>query len=186
MTGIVGSILNHGFQEEAWKRQARHEIMKRQLDQAQKAIDETILAACKRFYAMQKVFWSLESNRKKEAQQRWKEYEIIKDNWNILVSNHRSNIKVLLDPELSYELLDKEDARNYKNKESLHAMFVVAHYKLKRLLNYNGSELQERKNVQLEALNALDELGKCIGHFSENCYKVYLNKYGTFKQEIAL
>lgn len=196
LTGIVGSFLNHQFQREVWKRQAHYEIAKRQLDQAREVIEETLLHASKRFYAMQKVFWSLESFNTEEAKQRWEEYSIIKDEWNIMVSNYRSKIKIFLDPKLSYELLDRDDARNYKNKESLHALFVVAHYKLKELQNYNDSNPQERRSkesiiktrrqIELEALNALSELGKYISNFSENCYKIYLDKYSYFKQELLV
>ena len=79
LTGVVGSFLNHQFQKEAWKRQAQHEIAKRQLNQAQNAIEATLLFARKRFYSMQKVFWSLESSKDEEAQQRWVEYYKVKD-----------------------------------------------------------------------------------------------------------
>ena len=160
LTGIVGSFLNHQFQKETWRQQTHYEIAKRRLDQAREAVEEVLLQASKRFYAMQKVFWSLESFKTEEAKQRWEEYNIIKDEWTIMVSNYRSKIKVFLDPKLSYELLDKDDALNYKNKESLHALFVVAHYKLKDLLNCDISNSQNRKHAELEALNALSELGK--------------------------
>ena len=185
LTGIVGSFLNHQFQKEVWERQAHYEIVKRQIDQAREAIEGILLHAGKRFYAMQKVFWSLESFKIEEAKQRWEEYSTIRDEWSIMVNNYRSKIKIFLDPKLSYELLDKDDARSYKNKESLHALFVIAHYNLKKLLNYSGSNSQERRSIELEALNALSELGKRIGNFSENCYKIYLDKYSYFEQKLV-
>lgn len=185
LTGVVGSFLNYQFQKEAWKRQVHYEIVKRQIDQAREAIEGILLHASKRFYTMQKVFWSLESFKIEEARQRWEEYSTVRDEWSIMVNNYRSKIKIFLDPKLSYELLDKDDARNYKNKESLHALFVMAHYNLKKLLNYSGSNSQERRSIELEALNALNELGKRIGDFSENCYKIYLDKYSCFEQKLV-
>ncbi|MCX5698852.1 MAG: hypothetical protein NTX01_04060 [Candidatus Omnitrophica bacterium] len=185
LTGIVGSFLNYQFQKEAWKRQAHYEVVKRQLDQTQEAVEKILLLANKRFYAMQKVFWSLEGFKIEEAKRRWEEYNSVRDEWSIMVSNFRSKIKVFLSPELSYELLDKDDARNYKNKESLHALFVVAHYQLKEFMKYSDSNSQQRRKAELEALDTLSELGKHIGDFSERCYTVYLNKYFCFEKELG-
>ena len=185
LTGLVGSYLNHRFQEETWKRQAEHEVMKKQLDQTYEGIEEVMLHASKRFYSMQKVFWSLESNKREEAHQRWKEYSKIKDDWNIMLRNYRSKIKILLNTQLAYELLGDDDARNYKDKTCLHSLFVVTHYKLKKLLDYSDSDEQKRKEIELAALNSLSELGQRIGDFSDKCYKAYIDKYKFFKEGFA-
>lgn len=182
LTGLVGSCLNHRFQKEAWKRQVEHEVVKKQLDQTYESIEKAMLHASKRFYSMQKVFWSLESNKSEEARQRWKEYSKIKDDWNIMLRSYRSKIKILLNAQLAYGLLGKDDARDYKNKTCLHSLFVVTHYKLRKLLKHNGSNEQERKEIELAALNSLSELGKRIGDFSDKCYKAYTDKYKFFEE----
>ena len=181
LTGLIGSFLSYQFQNISWKRQARFEIAKRQLEQAKSSIDETLLQAGKRFYAMQKVFWTLENSKSDIADQRWNEYYKIKDEWNIMVGGYRSKIKIFVDPMLAYELLDRDNARNYPKKESLHAIFIVAHYKLKQLFEYAGKNSEERFKIEKETLNALSELGENLNDFSDRCYKIYLKKYDLLK-----
>jgi len=181
LTGLIGSFLSYQFQNISWKRQARFEITKRQIEQTESSIDETLLIARKRFYAMQKVFWALEKLKSDIADQRWNEYYKIKDEWNIMVGGYRSKIKIFVDPALAYELLDKDNARNYSKKESLHAIFVTTHYKLKQLFEYTGKNPEERFEIEKEALNALSELGDNLSNFSDGCYKSYLKKYDLLK-----
>jgi hypothetical protein len=182
LTGLVGSFLNYRFQKESWKRQANHEAMKKQLNQTYEGIEEIMLQANKRFYSMQKVFWSLESSKQENAQEKWIQYNHIKDDWNINLGGYRSKIKVFLNPKIAYELLGEEDARDYQNKGCLHSYFVVTHYKLKQLLEYSGFDEKERKEIELSALNSLSELGKRIRDFSDKCYQAYIDKYNFFKK----
>lgn len=103
LTGLIGSFLSYQFQNISWKRQARFEIAKRQIEQAKSSIDETLLPAGKGFYAMQKVFWTLENSQSDIADQRWNEYYKIKDEWNIMVGGYRSEIKIFVNPTFVYQ-----------------------------------------------------------------------------------
>jgi len=116
-----------------------------------------------------------------EANSRWEDYYRVKDEWNILVGKYRSKTKVFINPDLSYMLLDKDNAAHYKEKESLHAVFVVAHYKLKALFNYNGSDLKERRRIELEALQSLSEVGQTLDHFSDQAYAEISAQYSALK-----
>jgi len=185
LTGLVGSCLNQRFQEETWKRQTSYEVMKKQLDQTYKVIEEITLHVNERFYSMQKVFWSLEDSEQENAQLNWIEYNKIKDDWNIKLGNYRSKIKILLNSQLAYDLLGENDAKDYVDKNCLHSLFVVTHYKLKQLLEYNSPDEEERKKVELVALNSLRELSEYIGVFSDKCYKAYFEKYNFFKEEFG-
>ncbi|MCP4651934.1 MAG: hypothetical protein GY858_00920 [Candidatus Omnitrophica bacterium] len=181
LTGVVGTFLNYQFQKETWKRESQHEIAKRHLDQSRQVIEEVLLHISKRFYAMQKVLWELESERFDGARLKWKNYAKIKDDWNINVGLYRSRIKILIDENLAYELLDKNNARDYSDRESLHALFVVTHYKIKDFFDYRGKNEQKRKQLEDAALNSLIDLGHRIGNFSDKCYGIYMGKYDLFK-----
>jgi predicted secreted acid phosphatase len=98
-----------------------------------------------------------------------------------MVGGYRSEIKIFVDSTLAYELLDRDNARNYPKKESLHAIFVVTHYKLKQLFEYAEKNPEERFKIEKETLNALSELGENLNDFSDKCYKSNLKKYDLLK-----
>ena len=169
LTGLVGSLLTHQFQQEDWKCTARHEIFKKRLDESRNIVDTVMHHSRKRFYSMQKIYWALERYDVAGADSMWDEYQRIVDDWNVAVGGYRCNLKATLSPRLAYHLLDSENAVNYKQRESLHAEFVVAHQKLKKFKEWQNGSQGERRQIELDALSALRSLAVRIDTFSEAC-----------------
>lgn len=181
LSGVLGTYLSYLFQNNAWKQKIRHEIALYQLEETKSTIEDILILGRKRFYAMQKVYWALESYDTSAAQENWQAYCAIKDEWNISIENYRSKIKVLLDSDLAYSLLDQNDARRYTSQPSVHASFVKTHNVLKRFYECPQNS-ETRRQLEGDTLNSLTCLSDTLRTFSENCYGAYKSQRIEFER----
>lgn len=180
LTGVVGHYLSYTSQRLQWRRQTALELTNRRLNEAQSIIDEITLHMRTRFYAMQKVYWRLESGDVPSAQVAWTEYESIKDDWNTKVYLYRINVRKFFGDDLAYQILSESNSRDYRSEDTVHSCFVRTHNALKTFLR-NPTSKGGAETAETQALAALSGTSKEIDRLTEQLIDAYLTEYSNMQ-----
>lgn len=184
LTGVIGNHLAFLYQERQWEREKEIEILSRRLDETQQVVEELTQAMRNRFYQMQKVFWELEARRFENADKKWEEYQIAKDEWNIKIYIYRNKLSRLIGEELGYRLIGPKNAVEKKDAE-IHSAFIEAHVALRTLLRYKGNE-SGREALNHDALSKLNHLSRNIDDLTKEIFEEYLGEYGVLHSAFSI
>lgn len=127
-----------------------------------------------RYHCMDKVYWALEAYNHKQADCYYEEYQTKKHDWNNRVNIIKERYHYLGCDEIAFLVIDKDEARNYRNEtKSVHSAFVKAHYALRDFYRGKGNHIDNRRKLELQALDSLGDLSIWIKGFREMSSKEF-------------
>jgi hypothetical protein len=126
LTTIAGGLLSSWFQHATWTRQTRVDLFRQRYQEGTKFLDELSDHIGRRFFALQRLLWSLKDSTAEQRDTIEKEYFTIVAGWNASLRTYRNKIRLLVSQEQADRFLDYRD--DYRAEPlSLHYIFVKAH-----------------------------------------------------------
>jgi len=186
LTGLVGVAVSDHYQEKASERQRNHEILQRELDEAQKVLDEVTYHIRHRWYLLQKLKWGMDENDAENFSILFSEYNKTKDEWNVKLYIYKYKIRRLVDDELAYSLYHKRGERKeIKNRTlngiNIHESFRNAHNKFKDYKRYKEGTDSGSENFEEAFQKGLEELGLQSDKFIDAAYTIFLSRFSRMK-----
>lgn len=174
-TSVIGTVLSEKIQgqsferqmqlegerqNQAWRRDKKFEILKRQLDEGQSSLEEISDAINTRFYKLQKVNNNLQAGDLTSAERNWKEYFETVEKWNVKLTIYQNKIIRLVSESEGKKFNNYETDKSVLTEpESIHGMFYVCHHKvfdgLKQLRAGNKLSQDSQDDIN-KSLNKLD------------------------------
>jgi hypothetical protein len=126
LTTLAGGFLSSWIQRATWNRQTRVELFRQRYQEGTKFLDELSDHIGQRFFAMQRLAWSLKDAGDKERDAIEKEYFEVIATWNASLRTYRNKIRLLVSETQADRFLDYRD--DYRQDPlSLRYIFVKAH-----------------------------------------------------------
>ncbi|HEY2323838.1 MAG TPA: hypothetical protein VGJ82_13355 [Thermoanaerobaculia bacterium] len=150
LTTVVGGALITFYQQQNWEKQQqlevtretmqwqrdrRFEMLRRRLDNGEKALEQIADVMDTRSYRLRNVFAAVVGEDHSRIAPAWRDYMASVDTWNATIASNRSRLARLVSPEAANELNNYEtDNNDIANPKSIHGQFFLAHRRIDKLV----------------------------------------------------
>jgi len=126
LLGLIGIFVGYALSSKREDRNISRELSLQRYREGQELFDELIMAAGKRFTALQRWLWSVEDPSMYADRSVRDEYFLLVQHWNASTWSFRARLRIHLGDDVAVRFLDYEDDHRQEPR-SLHYQFVFAH-----------------------------------------------------------
>jgi len=121
-----GLFVNYFIQHSITNREQKFEIYVRNLNEAEKALQNISDIVNKRIFQLQRVFWAFQHGDDENAAKDWESYRETIDEWNIKDMSYAIKFKTYYDSQLADSFF-RNGSSNVGKTASLYHYFYIAH-----------------------------------------------------------
>lgn len=181
---IAGAWLTNYYQERAWIREKQFETFRYTFDEGLKLVDELSEVMSKRLFGLNRVVWVAKGTGTGDLEQVWNDYYVSVVDWNVKLMRYKGRLSRFLNQEAAEAFTSAQDAAlSYQEGEptSLHGQFMVAHQKVRALLDCVRQHCSEqaRQAALKDTEQQLNALGLAVDRFVQACTEEVYQHVGS-------